>query len=122
MAMLNLYKSSLPACKIHMPNGKALNFVNSEFATGIAAEIEFLEAEIAAGHPTFYKDSAQLQIDSEKVDPLEAIKKKAIEEYIALQKDGGKVADAASVTPANTGMTTTASAVANLKSNLQATK
>lgn len=119
MAMLKLYKSSLLSCKYHTKSGKELAFVAGRFATDDEVEIAELDAEVKARHPHIYIDSAEAEVDSVKVDPVEAIRKKAIADYLAEQeaKVGADMgATDNSAVGAGAGMTTSASAaIANLK-------
>lgn len=99
MATLNVYKSSFPSCKVHLPSGKECNFVAGEYATADEKEIEFLASLVASGHPHIYVDSGKATKTAEIVQPLEAIKKKAIEEYLASQSAEAKPAAAATAIP-----------------------
>lgn len=117
MAILNLYFSSIPSCKTHMPNGKELNFIGGQFATDEEEEIEFLDAQVKARHPHIYVKKDAATIDSNKLSPLDEIKKKAVEEYLAQQ---ALQQTTESVTDKNAGLGTTASAIASVKSNLAA--
>lgn len=85
MPMLKLFKTRLPSCKFIFPSGKEANFVNGEYATDDNKEIAYLNDEIKLGHPHLYIDSKQKEVDSEKRDPIEEIRRKAVEEYINSQ-------------------------------------
>lgn len=114
--MLKLYKSSILSCKMHTPTGKELNFVKGRYATGNAAEIEFLDKEVALGHPHIYIDTGESEVDSVQVDPLVAIKARAIAEYIAEQE--AKVGKDTGNTTQTNKVVTSADALASVKSNL----
>jgi hypothetical protein len=109
---LKLYKSSLKACQYVMPSGKYLYFINGRYATDDEEEIAELDKQIKARHPHITVDAAEAHItETAYKDPLSAIKAKAIEEYLASQRDMGT-----SETPKNTGIGTSAS-LAALKAN-----
>ena len=116
MTMLKLYKSSLLSCRTHIPNGKELHFVAGRYATDNEEEIAFLDAEIKAKNPTFYVDAAEREVDSVRVDPVEAIRKKAIADYLAEQ--AAKVGKDTGNTIETKNIGTTADALALVKSNL----
>ncbi len=114
--MLRLYKSSILSCKMHTQSGKELNFVKGRYATGNEAEIKFLDAEVEAGHPHIYVDKGESEVDSVQVDPLTAIRAKAVADYIAEQE--AKVGmDTGNTTQVNK-VVTSADALASVKSNL----
>jgi hypothetical protein len=86
MSILNRFMSRIPSSKYIFKNGKEGAFIGGILDTDIESEIEELNAEVAGKHPHIYIDPAQATVDSEKVDPIEEIKRKAIEEYIASVK------------------------------------
>lgn len=105
-AKLHLFKSSLPSCRFIFSNGKVANFVRGQYTTTLENEIKELEAEVAEGNPHIYIDNSQKTISVEELDPLYAIKKKAIEEYLAQQQkaidpnnDMGNTAQAVAIKP-----------------------
>ena len=81
----NQYFSSRPSINIMMTNGQRIRFVGGVYMTEHPDEIAFLDAEIRAGNNMIMVKKGQEQIDSDALDPLAAIKKKAIEDYIAQQ-------------------------------------
>ena len=85
MATKNRYFSRVPSCKFIFKSGKEAAFVGGIFDTDFASEIKELDEEVATGHPHIFVNVDQLTIDSECLDPLTEIKRKAIEEYIAAQ-------------------------------------
>jgi hypothetical protein len=78
------YRSQLPYLRTTTPKGKDILFQGGMFFTDDPECIEWLDTF------KFIKDSMITPIDGEfsadQVDPLEAIKKKAIEEYLASVK------------------------------------
>lgn len=86
MAMLKLYKSTFPSIQYVMPDGGVVEFVAGRFATAAPKLIAQLDAEIAAGHPHIFIDKNEKEVDSEAMDPLEVVKRKAVADYIASQK------------------------------------
>ena len=117
MAMLRLFKSTLPSCKTYLESGKELNFVGGRYATDIEEEISFLETAIKAKHPNFFVDEAEVEIDSVRVDPVEAIRRKAIADYIAEQE--AKVGTDTGTTTELKKIVTTEAAIASMKSNIK---
>lgn len=83
--MKRLFLCTIQSCKYHFKNGKEANFISGEYATDAAEEIEQLDAEVAAMHPHIYIDPKRKEVDASTLDPLEVIKRKAVEEYIAAQ-------------------------------------
>lgn len=86
MAMLKLFKSRTSSVQYVFKNGLMAHFVGGRYTTDKEAQIAELEEEIKLGHPTFYIDEKETEVDSTQLDPLEFIKKKAVAEYIAAQK------------------------------------
>jgi hypothetical protein len=84
MATLKLFKACLPSVNYVFRNGKPGIFVNGRYATSIPEEIEELTAEINAGHPHLFIDAEESEIDSEKVDPIQALRA-SIEKEIRAQ-------------------------------------
>lgn len=85
MAKFHQFCANLPSCKYIFKSGKVANFVGGKYVTTIDSEIAELEEEIKFGHPHIFVDANERTVESEKADPLAAIKKKAIEEYLAAQ-------------------------------------
>ena len=81
------YFSSRPTIGIVMQNGNRILFTGGQYVTDKEDEIAFLDTEIKAGHPMIFVKKEQLTVSQEQLDPLAAIKKKAIEEYLAKQNE-----------------------------------
>lgn len=84
--MHNLYKSRIPSCFYVFKNGKQGFFVDGRYNTGLSKEIEELDEEILSGHPHIYVDKDEAQVDTDALDPMEVVRKKAVADYIAAQK------------------------------------
>ena len=82
----NQYFSTRPIISITMPSSKRIKFVGGMYVTDKEDEIEFLNAEIKFGNAMLFVKKDQLTVDSEALDPLAAVKKRAIEEYLENQK------------------------------------
>ena len=80
MAILTLFKSHAPSMGYVFRSGRTVHFVNGEFATSNKTEIEELTFECESGHPCYYIDSEQTQVDSTALDPMAALKAKWKEE------------------------------------------
>ena len=87
MGTLNVYKSAIPHINYIFKNGKLAVFTNGVFRTDIEGEIQELETEIKLGHPHIYVDAAEKIIDSEMVDPMNALRHKIIQEFLAKQAE-----------------------------------
>lgn len=81
----NQYFSTRARVNITMPNGKRINFVAGTFVTDSQDEITFLDEQIKLGMQVIYTKKGQETITSDALDPLAAIKKKAVDEYLATQ-------------------------------------
>lgn len=90
MAIKKVFKCRIPSSKYLFSNGKEANFIGGKYMTDVEAEISALEGEIKIGHPHIYVDAAEKEIDTEQMDPIEQIKKKAIAEYLAAQAQAVK--------------------------------
>ena len=86
MTMLRVFKSTIPSINYIFKNGKPAIFQHGVFRTNVEWEIKELEQEIAAGHPHIYIDDKEREIDSEMVDPMNALRSRIIEEFLASQK------------------------------------
>lgn len=75
------YFSSRPTLNVTMPLGRRISFRAGVYITDVQDEIEFLDKEVRAGHPMIFTKSGQEVIGEEALDPIAAIKKKAIEDY-----------------------------------------
>ena len=83
--MLRVFKSTLPSVNYIFGNGKPAIFINGVFRTDIANEIFALEEEVKQHHPHIYIDPKETEIDSELVDPMNALRAKIIAEFVATQ-------------------------------------
>ncbi len=83
----NIYFNTLQNCRYTFKNGKDANFLNGQYVTDIRSEIDELDAEVEFGHPHIYVDANKRQIDVQFRDPVEAIKRQAIAEFLAQQKE-----------------------------------
>lgn len=81
--VLHLFKNSILNCRYTFKSGKDAIFYNGEYFTDIAHEIAELEEEIYLGHPFIYRDESRITVSKSSLNPLEEIKRKAIEEYKA---------------------------------------
>lgn len=76
MAILSVFKATLPSINYIFRNGKPAIFVQGKYSTSVEAEIDELKDEIAKGHPHIYVDPEEAEIDSSLVDPLSALRAK----------------------------------------------
>ena len=83
--LFHQFFSTRPKISITMPNGNRIYFVGGTYLTDSESEIAFLNGEVAAGNSMIFVKKESLTVDADALDPLAAIKKKAIEEYISQQ-------------------------------------
>lgn len=81
-----VFKSVIGTCSFPFLNGKMAHFINGKYLTDNKQEIQWLEDEVNSEppHPHIFIDPNEIEINI-NADPLEAIKKKAIAEYLAAQ-------------------------------------
>jgi hypothetical protein len=82
---LHCFFSSIPSINFILKNGKQCAFVDGAYYTDSPAEIEELTTEISAGHPHLYIKKEQETIESNLLDPMEALKAKFFAEFAAQQ-------------------------------------
>ena len=76
------YTSSRSSMKMITKKGVPITFINYQYITDNKECIEYLNAEIAAGLNLVEKGDL---VSSEEADPMSALKKRHIEEYLAEQ-------------------------------------
>ncbi len=86
MTIKHIFKSRIPSMTYVFQRGAVAHFIGGRFMTDIYEQIAELEAECKSGNPTIYIDEAEMSIDSDALSPLDTIKKKAVEEYLASVK------------------------------------
>ena len=82
----NQYFSTRPRLSIVMKSGTIIRFVGGQYVTDVPDEIDFLNEQVAAGHSMIYVKKGNETVTQEQLDPMAAIKKKAVEEYLAQQQ------------------------------------
>jgi hypothetical protein len=82
---LQVFNSTIPSVNFILKNGKPCIFQAGVFRTDNPAEIAELDSEILQGHPHIKRpaNEAERVIDSEMVDPMNALRAKIIAEYEA---------------------------------------
>lgn len=109
MALLQVFQATLPSVNFILKNGKPIIFVNGVFRTDVDTEAAELDQEIKLGHPHIRRPliEAERTIESEMVDPMNALRASIIKEFLAKQaaatdinNDMGKT-EQTSVKPAN---------------------
>ena len=105
------YTSALVATCLFTPTGKRINFANYEYYTKDSEIIEYMDAQLKIGLRGFKKGEIVL---AEDINPMAALKRKHIEEFLASQvgrdftaanADPAKVAAKAAIL-SSTGVTT----------------
>lgn len=72
------FSSTIKSCRMVMPDGRGISFVNGVYTTDREDEIVFLKTEIKNRHPHI---SEGAQLTAEDLDPMAALKRKIIEDY-----------------------------------------
>jgi len=80
------YFSTRPTINITMPSSKKIRFVGGVYMTDKEDEIAFLDNEVKLGHTMIFVKQGQETVNADALDPLAAIKKKAVEEYLEQQQ------------------------------------
>ena len=88
---LHVFKSTFPSMSFLLKNGKPCIFQQGVFRTSVEAEIKELMEEVGevgrynSRNPHMYVDEDETTIQSDMVDPMNALRAKFIAEYIAEQ-------------------------------------
>ena len=80
-ALPQLFKSHLKELYYILKNGEKIAFLNQLFWTSSKKVADELDAEIEAGFTYIYRDANELTIDPSKIDPLEDVRRQAVEDY-----------------------------------------
>lgn len=80
------YFATRPRISIIMPSGERIHFQAGQYVTDNEKEIKFLDEQVAARHPMIYVKKGAETVTAEQLDPLQAVKEKAIAEYLAKQQ------------------------------------
>lgn len=86
MTTLRVFKSTIPSVNFIFANGKPAIFQQGVYRTDVDWEIAELEKEVLARHPHIYIDEKEREIDSEMVDPMNALRAKIIADYLASEQ------------------------------------
>jgi hypothetical protein len=76
-----------------LPNGKRIQFTGGVYFTKSQDEIDYLEGEIKNGSSFFFVRKGEETISDDDRDPLNAIKRRAVEEYLQKQEESKKERD-----------------------------
>ena len=107
----NQYFSTRPKISITMPDGGRIYFVGGQYITDKPKEIEFLNEQVALGHPMIYVQKGKETVTQAQLDPLAAVKARAIAEYVeqqAKQQNPARDMGATASTGAGSDIATTA--------------
>lgn len=75
-----VFRANIPSCRYVFKEGKVAAFLSGKYTTNIAGEISELDAEVALGHPNITANAEEVL---DVIEPLELLKKRHIEEYLA---------------------------------------
>ncbi len=81
--VLHLFINTLGNSRYTFKNGKNAHFIDGTFTTSLQSEIDELNEEIEAGNPYIKVDPNRVTITADELDPIEMIRKKAVEDYKA---------------------------------------
>lgn len=107
-----LFKCSIPSCKYLFNDGHAAYFNQGRYATQDEDEVAELEAAIKARHPHIFVDPKESETDSAIADPMSALKKKIIEDYLKNEVKDRDLGTSDSTAGPGAGMLTSTSAAA----------
>lgn len=86
MSQYHQYFSTRPRISMVLPSGDRISFVAGQYITDKEKEIEYLDEQVKAGHPMIYVKKGNEVVTAEQLDPLAAVKAKAIADYMAQQE------------------------------------
>lgn len=89
-AVKRVFKCTYENCSYFFSNGKKAAFIGGKYITDIPSEIAELEWEVANNHPNIKIDENEYSVDI--TNPIEEIKRKAVEEYKASMEIATKAA------------------------------
>lgn len=78
MSTLRVFKSTIPSVNFIFPNGKPAIFQQGRYYTDNTEDIATLDKEIKDGHPHIYIDNEEMTIESEMLNPVNAMKAKVL--------------------------------------------
>ncbi len=84
--MLRIFKTTMPSISTVLPNGKPIPFINGRYVSDNPYDVAILDQTVKDGHPHIYIDTNDFEVDEGLVDPMEALREKIIQEYIASQE------------------------------------
>ena len=83
MAMLRVFKSTIPYVNYVFGNGKIAGFIKGVYRTDDEGEIASLDYEVKQHHPHIYIDPAEREVDSELLDPMVVMRMQIREQVLA---------------------------------------
>lgn len=86
MSQYHQYFSTRPRISIVLPSGDRISFVAGQYITDKEKEIEYLDEQVKSGHPMIYVKKGSETVTEAQLDPLAAVKAKAVADYMAQQE------------------------------------
>lgn len=83
----NVYYSAIPSMQVIDEKGNPIVFVSSRFHTMDPSKIAFLDKMIADGTTAVFVNPNQLTMSEADLDPMETLRRKHIQEYLAQQAE-----------------------------------
>lgn len=82
-----IFHGSRQSMRMNTPEGGTIVFVGGKFITDNEDFIAYLQSELAAKNPFLSQKEEEKSLTSEDLDPMAALKKKHITEYLAALKE-----------------------------------
>ncbi len=89
----NAYHNSLGSCKYIFKDGTEAPFTGGHYFTDDPDKIKDLDNEVRLGHPHIYIDTAARTINTAVVDPLDEVRRQAVEDALRRQAAISKAND-----------------------------
>ena len=84
--LYHVFYSTLESCRMITKGGRNIAFVLGKYVTDVPEEIEYIQEEIALGNNRLSVVAGKEQMTADDLDPMKALKKQHIKEYLAEQK------------------------------------
>jgi len=83
--LYNVFYSTLESCRMITKGGRNIAFVLGKYVTAVPEEIQYLQEEISLGNSRISVIPGKEQMTADDLDPMKALKKQHIKEYLADQ-------------------------------------
>ena len=83
--LYHVFYSTLESCRMITKGGRNIAFVLGKYVTDVPEEIDYLQEEMALGNSRISVVAGKEQMTADDLDPMKALKKQHIKEYLAEQ-------------------------------------